>query len=144
MNHNLLFLVDNSPEEANEEINKFKEKLEKEYLNQELTEKTLSELKIKIKEFEQILKEKYYNNNIICRLYGDIEYIPKYMNLKEVCELYKQEFPQKYIEKDQYTRLEVNKMLFDLQMNDIIREYRLNPYPYNEMFYGTILVEYKI
>ena len=68
--------------------------------------------------------------------------------LKNVLEAYKKHYPERYMDKKEYSRMDVNNMLFDLCLANVLRGHSQVALPYsiaedynNEPFKGWIQVQ---
>ena len=132
-----LFVTDNSM------LNKFFEEFKKKYQGKMIKEDTKYKMNLEIEQFKNELKEEYPQYPIVCRLKGPVAYHRAEWTLKTILELYQKHYPERYEEKNEYSWLDVNNMLFDLQMIDLIEYYRMPHHKYgtgNEAFDGTVTV----
>ena len=135
------------PMEAIKDIKKFQKTLNAQFNCREIDEACKIELNRYVKQFEEDMKAKYpFDKNISIKVKGDLAYYETSWTLTNILEHYQKEFPERYQEKKQYTRIEVNNMLFDLQLADIIGRYGAVAVPLtdcsynNEIFSGVVSV----
>ena len=139
--------VDGIPEEAVEEVKEFHEELINKYKGTRDDEEFRIRLNQDINQFQKYLKEKYVFNDVSCKLTGPAAYHETIWSVDELCEIYEEYYPERYEDKEEYTRIEINNMLFDLHIIDIVERYQCVALPYsfaekhnNEIFEGTIRV----
>lgn len=95
------------------------------------------------------MKAEYPDRELIFKLQGDLAYYTTTWTVKTICKAHKKYSPDTHIEKDEYTRMEINNMLFDLQeLYDVIRSYSQVAVPYSackdyngQIFEGVVEVE---
>lgn len=89
------------------------------YLGQPCSEHVAREIQF---ELEQLYSEHPEYNNILinCKDFGSTEYWSIDKLLKEYSETY----PDRYESKNEYTRMEINNMLFELELANVILAYR--------------------
>lgn len=108
---------------------KFLEEIES-FKGQLLDETTEAEINNLAKEFEAYMKENYpEHDDIKCKVMDSYHVVA--WTLHDILEAYKQEYPERYVDKDEYTRIEVNNMLFDLEIADVIGDYENVVYPFS-------------
>lgn len=96
--------------------------------------------------FEHYLKDNYPDSkNIKCRVKGDMAYFETEWTVERLCEVHEKYCPEKHNDKPEYTRIEINNMLFDLELEDVLGGYEQVAVPldstYNDNIYnGTITV----
>lgn len=122
---------DSVPEESLDEINQFYENLNKKYAGHRITETLKSEINEEIKLIDNYLKDKYPFNDINVKLTGELAYYMTTWYLQDILKEHKKYCEDKFVEKDDYTRMEVNNMLWDLQLEDRIKAYSAVALPYD-------------
>ena len=126
-----------------DKLDKFFEEFKKKYQGKTIKEDIKYMMNLEIEQFKNELKEEYPQYPIICRLKGPVAYHRAKWTLKTILELYQKYYPEHYEEKNEYSWLDVNNMLFDLQMIDLIEYYGMPHHEYgtgNEAFDGTVTV----
>lgn len=135
------------PAEAITEVKEWYTHFKKEFECKPDTEQTRIIMNKEINEFQQYLQEKYDNTRILFKLCGSIAYHQCEWDVDRICEAYKKYYPERYHEKEGYTRTEINNMLFELHLADVIGMYENIAFPilYNEYnderFWGPVTVE---
>ena len=140
--------IEGVPDEATEECMEFYEQIKKEFEGKPINEEFKFELNYKVNEFKQKLKHKYDYYNVECKINGGMAYHDIMLSVREICELHKEYYPARFEEKENYTRLEVNNMLFDLHIADVVKGYECIALPYsfadkynNEIFDSVVSVK---
>lgn len=144
----------NIPEEAVDECYDFYDKLKKEFVKQKDTESLRMKLNYMVRDFDVLLKMKYRNYDglegfeVGCKVVGEWAYHFAIWSVEEICDVYREYYPERFVDKDEYTRIEVNNMLFELEIRDIINGYECIALPYsfaekhnNEVFDGMVRVK---
>lgn len=136
------------PPEAIDELVEFKKELDKEFKWIMDDEVTRIELNQRINEFKQYLQEKYPEEDYLeFKLTGGMAYHETSWTLKDILQYHKRYCYEEHEEKQEYTRMEVNNMLFDLELEDVIGGYCNVAEPivglgYNsEIWDGTVTVD---
>lgn len=108
---------------------KFMEETES-FKGQPQNETTEAEINNLAKEFEAYMKENYpEHDDIKCKVMDSYRVVA--WTLHDILEAYKLEYPERYVDKEEYTRIEVNNMLFDLESADVIGDYENVVYPFS-------------
>ena len=148
----------NVPEDAVGEFKDFIDKLNNKYTGMSITEYAKMELNREVEEFKQYLNEKYRYNNfdyiagnteeIDCKLEGGLAYHNVTWTVEDIKRVYQKYYSDRFEDKNEYTRLEVNNMLFNLSIADVIDDYECVALPYsiaedynNELFDGLVHVK---
>ena len=120
-------------------------KIEEKYRGKPIKTNTLIEMKTDIQHL--LNKEKY--KNIVVK--NNDYYTTDYWDLDKILSEYKKAYPKDFEEKNEYTNIEVNNMLFELsEFKHVIGGYNSPAVPYNmpwhndKIFEGSVLVEIPI
>lgn len=137
--------LDNLPLEAMEEVQSFKKELDNKYLGRPQTPTVEMEFIFDWHNFMQSMRERYPEADIDARLTG-LQYNVETWTITEIRFEYKQHYPERYVEKEEYTRMEVNNMLFDLVLCGVISDYTSVVCPFgleynDDIFSGRITVK---
>ena len=114
----------NIPSEAFQETKEFCENFKKKWERTSFTEQSVIEMNYELEEFQRSIEENYTClQKPIVRLDGEIAFHRVDWNIEDICAAYKKEYPERYKDKREYTRMEVNNMLFDLELANVIGGY---------------------
>ena len=119
--------------ETEEELEKYKSDLlaiREKFIGQPWCESTKHELQYEMLRLESKIK---YNEdyNVTASLEGEAAYKDTYWSLEELIGYYKKYYPERYEDKKEYTRLEVNNMLFELHLKGLVDGYMCVALPYS-------------
>lgn len=118
-------------------------------LNKNIGQLYLKYLAMEIQlELERLYNEHPEYNNILisCKDYGLIEC----WSIEKLLKEYSKEYPDRYESKNEYTRMEINNILFDLELAGVILGYRSPavcadlPYYNNQIYTGDIEIKVPI
>lgn len=124
--------VDNIPEEALDEIYEFHEKINKRYEGYRIDTDLKMQLNQDVILFNRKIQVKYGDwCKPTVKLIGNLAYHNVEWVLSDVLHEHEKYCNEKHEIKKQYTRIEVNNMLFDLQIIDRIRNYSCVALPYS-------------
>lgn len=123
--------------EINNRLNKYLGQPDSKYLAMEIQS-----------ELERLYSEHPEYNNILitCKDYGSTEY----WSIDRLLKKYSETYPDRYESKMEYTRMEINNMLFDLELANVILGYRSPavcadlPHHNNQIFTGDVKVKVPI
>ena len=149
-NHPLIKIQD-LPPEAEPEVNTLLKTLKQKYEGQKITEQTKIKLNNEVSRLNEYINKKYVQQEpITCKLEGPLAYTEEEWTLTVIKNMHKKYCPH-HTDKEEYTNIEVNNMLFDLKAYDIIGCYvpLVVPYcfgitireGYDEIFEGTVKVQ---
>lgn len=136
--------IDNTNDDI---INSFLEEMKKvqdKYIGQPMCESTILEMEYDI---TKIMSNPKYENISLSnnQCFNNEEW-----DLNKLLNEYKKYYPNRYENKKEYSRIEVNNMLFDLNLKKVIGKYRSPavcadlPSYNNKLFDGTVTVEVPI
>ena len=119
--------IDCLPPEAMRDLKEFQKKFNEKYSGWEIgsgiTEILKYEMNYDVHCFEKYLKVNYNCPELRCKINSELGFHEEWWSVKELCEIYKKYYPERYIKKEKYTKREVNNMLFDLHIIDVVNAY---------------------
>lgn len=106
-------------------------------------------LNARVHEFKQYMKIEYPDYALYIKIDGDLAYYTTTWTVEDICTAHRKYCQEYHIEKEEYTRMEINNMLFDLQeLYDVIRSHSQVAMPYSackdyneQIFDGVVEVE---
>lgn len=145
----IYFNIPPREEDPEDEVKDFLQKLKDNYLGLPDIESVKALINTEIHEFKEYMKYEYPDYDLTLDLKGDLAYHDAVWTIEDICKAHKLYSHETHIEKEEYTRMEVNNMLFDLkELYDVIRSYSQVAVPcvdcrsYNdEIFDGIVEVE---
>lgn len=127
--------VDNLPEEALDEVYEFYDKINKKYCGKRIDDDLKTRLNQDVISFNRLIQVKYgldyQKEKPTVKLTGNLAYHETIWVIKDILHEHKKHCREKHTEKQEYTRIEVNNMLFDLHIIDRIRKYSCVALPYD-------------
>ena len=120
---NMVITFDFMPPEAMGDLKEFQKKFDEKYKGFEITEILQYEMNYDLHCFEKYIKDKYHCPELRCKINNELGFHEETWTVKELCEIYKKHYPERYIKKEKYTKREVNNMLFNLQIIDLVDTY---------------------
>ena len=121
--------------ENEEQLEKYKSRLLKireEYVGQPINSVTKAELQYEMLRLEDYIKcYEEPGNNISVELTGDVAYNFTHWSLNELLDYYKHYYPDRFEDKEIYRRIDVNNMLFELEIKGVINGYECVALPYS-------------
>jgi len=124
------------PDEASEETYAKIKQLRKKYTGLPLTDTTKAKLNREVQIFQEHLRENYqysYLKLIRFELCGEEGYVDDVWTVYIISKVHEAYYPERK-HKEQYTRREINNMLFDLMLLEIL-------YSYDELYTPSIIDE---
>lgn len=143
----LFIKIDNvSNEQRKKELEKLFTKCLKKFGGASINECTRTELNYEITGLLKYIEDNYPEEKITCDFSGGVAYHEEIWTLNDILEAYKKCYPKRYDKnKKEYTRREVNNILFALQTIGYIQNHTPIAYPdcpsNNELFEGMITVQ---
>lgn len=136
-------------ENPEQEVQNFIKKINEKYVGIELDGCNKALLNAEIHEFKEYMKYEYPDYDLTLDLKGDLAYHDAVWTIEEICKAHRLYFSDKHVEKEKYTRIEVNNMLFDLkELSNVLNYYSpvalctVDGSSYNdEIFEGAVEVE---
>lgn len=120
--------------ENEEQLEKYKSrllKLREEYVGKPMNSVTKAELQYEMLRLEDYIKCYEEPGNISVELTGDVAYNFTHWSLNELLDYYKHYYPDRFEDKEIYRRIDVNNMLFDLEIKGVINGYKCVALPYS-------------
>ena len=116
--------------QAQEEVNRFMEKMNQ-YDNQFMDETLKFMINKACHEFELYLKENYPSEDYCCcKIKGIMGFHEDNWTIETIKKYHMKYCPDYHKDKEEYSLLEVNNMLFDLQVEDVLLGYEQVTSPY--------------
>jgi hypothetical protein len=125
------------PDEASEETYAKIKQLRKKYRGLPLTDTTKAKLNREVQIFQEHLRENYqYSSLKLIRfeLCGEEGYVDDVWTVYIISKVHGAYYPERKHHKEQYTRREINNMLFDLKLLEIL-------YSYDKLYLPSIIDE---
>ena len=141
------FDVPPKKDDPKQEVNDFIKKLKENYLGEEMNHINKALINAEVHEFKQYMKYEY--PDLTFKLEGDLAYYSTTWTVEDICTAHRKYCQEYHIEKEEYTRMEINNMLFGLQeLYDVIRSHSQVAVPYSackdyneQIFDGVVEVE---
>lgn len=104
----------------------------------------ITEFKVDLERINSKYKGQPFSNEIVTKIATDLEeisskygaiiksdewYNEELWTLNQLLSTYKNEYPDRYENKEEYTKIEINNILFDLQIAGVILGYKKITYP---------------
>ena len=145
MTDSIIIKVSIDNKKPQEEFNQFIEELDKEWNGKYLCDEDIPILNEKVHEFKQYMKREYPHFHYMFKISGDIAYYDATWDVDTIAKAHRLHCHEYHVEKEEYTRREVNNMLFDLcDLYDVIKSYSPVHNPYSDgddVFDGLVEVE---
>ena len=119
--HNILIDI-RAPIQAVNDINKFKKKMD-EYDCQIIDDVTKYRINLECYEFEEYLKDNFPDFENRCRIKSSLGYSEGTWTINEIKKYHAKYCSDIHKNKREYTVMEVNNMLFNLEIEDVIGGY---------------------